>query len=184
MNDKLVGKIKGFEIELNNHLEHLKVFCDHGVQVEGWLKGELIQFLHQERSQGRISNFDREVRYKVGKKKVDFCIEILESNETEHYWIEIKHWLIGKQKKYTLNCNFYFTDPTAVGIFPDVEKLRSISQGYKYLIILTTANPGDKDWDAGIKTFNTKFSPCHLKSVNSPPDNSPKAYYLGLLKIS
>ncbi len=70
-----------------------------------------------------------------------------------------------------------------MGIRHDAEKLSGISDGCKYLLILTTANPGVNDWSAGVKKFNKKFSPIQLKSLTNTSD-FPNFYYLGLLKIS
>ena len=34
-----------FRVILDAHDKHLECFCRYGVQVEGWLKGELLNFL-------------------------------------------------------------------------------------------------------------------------------------------
>ena len=67
----------------------LRCFCDRGVQVEGWFKGEMLAFLERERA-----DFDREVKIGPDRKKIDFQVTLL----SEPARIELKHWLIGNQK--------------------------------------------------------------------------------------
>jgi hypothetical protein len=57
---------------------------------------------------------------------VDFKVRIPTSSGVLEVWIELKHWLIGRQQGKTYNAQFYFTDPR-VGIKPDAEKLCCIS---------------------------------------------------------
>jgi hypothetical protein len=90
--------------------------------------------------------------------------------------------LIGYQKGTSYNAQFYFGDPSSVGIKSDVEKLSGISNGGKILLILTTANPGNGDWSTGVNKFNRKFSPLRLRSLTNPAD-FPKFYHLGLLEV-
>lgn len=44
-------------------LRHGLLICyrKYGVQIEGWLKGELLYFLDREKATGRLLGFDREV---------------------------------------------------------------------------------------------------------------------------
>ena len=83
---------------LDRHDRHLECFCQYGVQVEGWLKGELLCFLDSEKAAGRIVNFDREVRLDIGRKRIDLRLEIPAGRAVLNAWIELKHWLIGSQK--------------------------------------------------------------------------------------
>ena len=57
-----------------------------------------------------------------------------------------------------------------------------IKEGSKYLLILTAANPGEKDWSSGVAKFNERFSPLSLEPLTNPAD-FPRAYYLGLLEV-
>ncbi|MDO9098258.1 MAG: hypothetical protein Q7U60_09065, partial [Candidatus Methanoperedens sp.] len=157
----------------------LNCFCKYGVQLEGWLKGELLTFLDNEKNAGKIAHFDREVIVGLGRKKTDLKVR---TNSNEEAWIELKHWLIGSQRGTQYNAQFYFGDPSSVGIKPDVEKLSQLSNGTKYLLILTTANPSLNNWSTGVDKFNSKFSPLRLKSLTTPTD-FPSFYYLGLLEI-
>ena len=172
-----------FKEILDSKEEILNCFCKYGVQVEGWLKGELLYFLDGEKSAERIAHFDREVLIGIGKRKVDFKVEMSTGSGTLEAWIELKHWLIGDQKGTPYNAQFYFKDPSSVGIKPDVEKLNEIPDGEKFLLILTAKNPGMDDWSTGVDRFNEKFSPLHVESLTTPAD-FPDFYYLGLLKVA
>ena len=54
MNSELVEErlkelISAFKKDLDSKHEQLNCFCKHGVQLEGWLKGELIYFLEKQK---------------------------------------------------------------------------------------------------------------------------------------
>ena len=181
--DHLKDLIARFKEILNSKTGGLDCFCKYGVQLEGWLKGELLCFLDNEKATGKLADFDREVSLGVGRKKVDLMVKIQTSSGVLETWIELKHWLIGYQKGSRYNAQFYFGDPGSVGIKPDVKKLSEISSGSKFILILTTANPGMDDWTTGVEKFNSKFSPLHLESLTNPAE-FPSSYLLGLLKIS
>jgi len=182
--DYVKGLVARFREGMDSKEELLKCFCRYGVQLEGWLKGELLCFLDREKEMGRLADFDREVSLGIGRKKVDFKVEILTNSSLLEAWIELKHWLIGYQRGTKYNAQFYFGDPSsAAGIKPDVEKLNDISNSTKFLLILTTANPGTNDWSAGVDNFNKKFRPLYLKSLTDPIEY-PSFYFLGLLEIS
>lgn len=161
----------------------LSCFCKYGIQSEGWLKGELLCFLDNEMAMGSLADFDREVSPPgMGRKKVDFKVRMSTSSGILGAWIELKHWLIGYQKGVKYGSQFYFGDTSSAGIKPDVEKLSEISNGGRFLVILTTKNPGKDDWLTGINNFNKKFSPLHVKNLTNTAD-FPTFYYLGLLKV-
>ena len=182
LEDDLKDLVVRFKEVLDSKEGHLNCFCKYGVQLEGWLKGELLYFLDNEKSAGRIAHFDREVSTGMERKKVDLKIKISTSSAALEAWIELKHWLIGYQRGTPYNAQFYFGDSSSVGIKPDAEKLSGISNGGKFLLILTTANPGINDWSTGVNKFNRKFSPLHLRSLTNPAD-FPNFYYLGLLEV-
>jgi len=180
--DHLKDLIVRFKEILNSKTGLLDCFCKYGVQLEGWLKGELLCFLDNEKATGKLASLDREVSLGVGRKKVDLMVKIQTSSGALEAWIELKHWLIGYQKGSRYNAQFYFGDSSSVGIKPDVEKLSEISSGGKFILILTTANPGMDDWTTGVDKFNRKFSPLHLERLTNPAE-FPSSYFLGLLKI-
>lgn len=181
-NNQLQNIVLHFRRIMESHQKHLEHFCDHGVQLEGWLKGEFLCFLEDYKSMGRMVNFDREVRFGGSKRKIDFCLEIPGAILSSYVWIELKHWLIGFQKGYKLNPIFYFTDPSSVGIKPDVDKLMSIKEGDRYLLILCTANPGTEEWLRGVTKFNDKFTNSRIESLTNPAE-FPRSYFLGLLRV-
>ena len=154
----------------------LLCYRKYGVQIEGWLKGELLHFLDGEKSSGRLRDFDREVSFGQGRKRIDIR---LKSENGEDIWVELKHWLIGEQKGVRYDSGFYFRDPSSVGIKPDVEKLQ-LASGDRYLLILATGNPGARGWTNGVKQFNCKFAPLRISSLTDPRD-FPDHYFLGLL---
>lgn len=172
-----------FKEVLKSKEDILECFCKYEVQLEGWLKGELLYFLHREKDAGRISHFDREVPMGMGRKRVDFKVGMAANSGGLEAWIELKHWLIGDQKGIPYNAQFYFGDPSSVGIKSDAEKLNAIADGSKFLLVLTTANCGISDWLAGVDKFNRKFSSFYLESLTSPFD-FPSSFYLGLLKLT
>lgn len=182
----LDNKLLNIVLELKNHFDGKKeimgCFCNQGVQLEGWLKGELLYLFSNFKKSGDLSDFDREVKSPISNQKIDFRIEFQKGNGNIIFWLEIKHWLIGYQKGYKYNANFYFGDPTSVGIKPDVEKLSVIKSDNKYMLILTTANPGREDWLNGIQKFSNKFSNFKIESLTDP-NEFEDFYFLGLLKI-
>ena len=168
---------------LDAHESHLKSFCSHGVQVEGWLKGEFLGFLEQQEAEGMIMSFNREEKVnRDERKKVDFRIRLTTETGTEYVWLELKHWLIGKQRGVKYDASFYFGDPTAVGIIEDAKKLTKVPDEGKYILILATANPGDDNWQKGVVKFNQKFTPISIESLVQPKD-FPDHYSIGLLKV-
>lgn len=181
-NNQLLNIVLHFRRIMERHQKHLEHFCDHGVQLEGWLKGEFLCFLEDYKSMVGMVNFDREVRFGGSKRKIDFCLEIPAAILSSYVWIELKHWLIGTQKRYKLNPNFYFTDSSSVGIKPDVDKLMSIKEGDRYLLILCTANPGTEDWVRGVTKFNDKFTNSRIKPLTDPAE-FPPYYFLGVLQV-
>ncbi len=171
-----------FKDYLNSKEGILRCFNSQEVQLEGWFKGELLYFLSNLKDLKEVNNFNKEVKSPVSNQKIDFQLELIVNKKNEVFWLEIKHWLIGYQKGYKYNANSYFRDPTSVGIKPDVEKLVRIKSGNKYMLILTTANPGKEDWYNGIQKFNNKFYNLRIESLTDP-DDFKDSYFLGLLKI-
>ena len=178
----MLGKAHLLDIvsDFRNVLERrpgiLKSFCRHGVQIEGWLKGEILHLLDTKKAEGALPDFDREVAFGQGRRRIDLKLTGVNDGDT---WIELKHWLIGYQKGTRYSAGFYFGDPSSVGIRPDVEKLQ-LARGHKFIMVLATANPGADGWRDGIETFNRKFSPLQVNPLTDPTD-FPEYYFLGLL---
>lgn len=182
IDQKLVKIIYLLRNYLDTKKEILTCFCSHGVQLEGWFKGELLFFFSNLKSSKDILDIDREVKSPVANNKIDFKLELQTDNQSDTVWIELKHWLIGYQKGYKYNSQFYFGDPTSVGIKSDAEKLTNIKSNNKYMLIVTTANPGINDWYNGVQKFNNKFSNLKIESLTDPSEFND-FYFLGLLKI-
>ena len=175
---QMVELVKRFQEVLDARRGILECFCNYGVQLEGWLKGELLYFLDAEKAGGRLYDFDREVGFGQGRKRID--IKITGENGLVT-WVELKHWLIGHQKGYKYDAGFYLRDRSWVGIKPDVEKLK-LTSGSKFVLTLATTNPGAKDWFCGVEAFNRKFSPLRISPMTDPAD-FPSQYFLGLLAV-
>lgn len=158
--------------------DRMRCFCKYGSQLEGWFKGELLFLLDSAIVSGEVVGCNREVRTAAGN--VDLVVKTRDGRTN---WIELKHWLIGRQGTYSYGASFYFGDPTSVGISRDVDKLRQLSAGgQRYMLILATANPGVEDWTRGVSKFNEKFAPLHVSPMTNPPDY-PEWYFLGLLRV-
>jgi len=181
LEDDIERLVIRFKKNLDTREELLECFCRHGVQLEGWLKGEFLYFLHKEKSMGKLVDFDREVTVGNSRKKVDFRVRMPTSSLDA--WIELKYWLIGYQKGTRYGAVFYFGDASSVGIKPDVEKLSRIPGGGKFVLVLAVANPGVHEWSTGVEKFNRKFSPLYLKSLTDPAEFT-RSYFLGLLSLS
>ena len=175
--NRLQAFVHGFADYLKQRPDPLTCFTSLGVQVEGWLKGELLTFLAHEVDQQRIGAFDREVKTGDGRKKVDVTISFSGDDQS---WIELKHQLIGIQKGVSYTAEWYLKD-TANGILADVQKLAALNTATRYVLILATANPRSSDWQSAVTAFNHKFEH-EIVSLTEPAD-FPDAFFLGLLHV-
>ena len=176
---QVMGLVNRFREVLDARRNVLECFSAYGVQLEGWLKGELLYFLHTEKLGGRLYDFEREVSFEQSsRRKIDLKIT---DNNGHTMWVELKHWLVGDQKGTRYGAGFYLKDPSSVGIRPDVEKLKRVNGG-KYVLTLATANPGMEGWSTGVEEFNRKFPPLRIVSMTDPKD-FPSQYFLGLLSV-
>lgn len=175
---ELLDLVDEFRTYLDSKKEQLKAFSKYEVQVEGWLKGELLTFLDKEVG-GIIVNFEKEVKIpnSTKRKKIDLRLT-LSKNENNDTWIELKHWHIGYQKGVKYNVSGYFTDPG--NIIKDIEKLQKVN-GEKFLLVLSTPKPSSKEWNDGIDKFSRKYN-FGIKSLTDP-SNYPDHYFLGLIAI-
>jgi len=167
--------VKKLGHEFDRMQDRMRVFCEQGVQVEGWFKGEFLYCLNLLAEEGSISSFDRERKGPSGVTDI-----YIEENGKCH-WGELKHWLIGKQKGKEYGPSFYFGHNNYA--YKDVEKLNAINKPDKrWLLILCTASPDQGSWSNSIEKFNERFSPFWLSSQASPP-SVVGSYYLGLLEV-
>jgi hypothetical protein len=164
LEDHLKDLVIRFKEVLDSNERILNCFCKYGVQMEGWLKGELLYFLDNEKNVGRIAHFDREVLTGIRRKRVNLKIKVSTSSGALEAWIELKHWLVGYQREIPYNAQFYFGDSSSVGIKPDAEKLSEISNDSKFLLILTTANPVLMIGQLGLTSLTKSFLLFALKA--------------------
>jgi len=179
----LQSVVTHFRVILDQHDKHMKCFDEHAVQVEGWLKGELLPFFDSEVGNRRLVDFHTEVT--CGHGRVDYRLIVPDGLIAVEVWIELKHFQIGWQGNDRWTASNYFTDKS-IGIYSDVVKLTKIASGDKYVIILATKNPEyekNGDWSQGVDKFNQKFAPLQIKSLTNPSD-FPQSYFVGLLEVT
>src|SRR5438034_9828525 len=94
---------------LGEHVGHLRSFYRAESQSEGGFKGEMIVLLDEMKRAGKLAGFEygREHTVAGTRRKYDFVI----AAEGATHAVEIKAWLIGKQKEDTYDAYWYFTDP-------------------------------------------------------------------------
>ena len=148
------NNIKSFyEKLINGKKEYLKLFSRLQIQIEGWFRGELMNYL--DGPDHNMTTENREVLLNdKERKKADLKVEF----DKKPYWIELKHLLVenqkgnkksdGKQKGNNFSLNFYFYSGTYVT--NDIEKLEnelksSQETSYKYVLAFVSTNyPEDK----------------------------------------
>ena len=180
--DYLLSIITQFRLTLDSHERQLECFDRYAIQVEGWLKGELVCLFDSEKLAKRLDEFGVEVKCNSGRKKVDLFLKL----HSTAIWIELKHWQIGYQGEDRWKASDYFgSGPKGIGIYDDVEKLSKIPDGDKYILILATKNPEYDEpgnWEKGLDKFNHKFAPLHINSYLNPSD-FPPPYFVSLLEV-
>ncbi len=180
--DYLQSIVTRFRVILDEHDRHLKCFDQYAVQVESWLKGELLPFFENEMTDGRLVDFNTEVASGTGR--VDYRLIVPDGPIATEVWIELKHFQIGRQGEQRWIASSYFGNKS-IGIYDDVDKLNKIASGDKYILILATKNPEfeeNGDWSKGVDRFNHKFMPLQIRSLTDP-SNFPQSYFLGLLEV-
>ena len=153
-NNEFEHEISSFYNELiNSKKEYLQLFSKLQIQIEGWFRGELMNYFdgpdHNMTTENREVLLNDEER-----KKADLKIEF----DKTSYWLELKHLLVGyqkgnkkpedKQAGNNFSLNFYFYSGTY--ITNDIEKLENVSKSsqetaYKYVLAFVSTNyPEDK----------------------------------------
>ena len=99
--------------------EYLSLFSKLQIQIEGWFRGELMNYFEHHNIE--MSTENREIRINEdSRRKVDLKIQI----DNEFSWIELKHILVGYQIEQPFSLDFYFKDKTYIST--DIEKLELI----------------------------------------------------------
>ena len=190
MDEELKALVSRFAEYLRRSEQKLRCFHKYESQVEGWFKGELIYFLDQEKLEGRLPNFEREKKLyiHVGDKRkrmqIDFVLHFAETDRSRDSWVELKHW-IGTQNNTNFSPSQYFRVPSkrSDSCAQCVERLLAIPEdGDKFMLVPFTPKPGSKDWNAGVRDFNTMFAPLAVRSLTNP-DDYPDYFFLGLLRV-
>ena len=181
----MMDVVARFRMVLDAHDMHMKLFDLHAVQVEKWLQGELLPFFDADKTDGKLLNYWPESwpqsRTGPSRKRIDYELELLDGTVMTKVWIELKHFQIGFQKRVYYKASGYFASKS-YGVHDDVAKLREVTVGDKYILVLATKNPGRYDWSRGVDKFNEKFSPLRIQSHTDPSD-FPATYFLGLLEV-
>ena len=137
-NRKFEDVIKNFYTYLKeNKQEYLLLFSRLQIQIEGWFRGELMNYLDQPKNDMSYKN--REVPLNDDEKgKVDLKIQF----NDEIYWIELKHILVGYQIKTPISLGFYFTkDQYVDGDFEKFKKIKkSVKTQYGYSLVFISTN--------------------------------------------
>lgn len=153
--------------------DRLECFYRREVQVEGWLKGEILFLLDRLQQAEKIIGFDREVRSRLGRKTIDIAIDL----ESGRHWVELKHWLIGRQKGVSWRVPAYIT-----GLEEEFRKYEAVgAKDRGWVLVLCIASPGPEQWNESIKQFNKEYRPWKLVARTAPSDY-PRLYFLGLLQ--
>ena len=131
--DKLENDIMEFyKILINNKKEYLQLFSKLQIQIEGWFRGELMNYFNEHVHE--LTNKNREVppcdmgnnngqkpdMESNERQKVDLRLEL----DGKHYWIELKHILIGYQITTPISLGFYFSDKAYID--NDIKKLAQV----------------------------------------------------------
>ena len=134
--------------------EYLMLFSDLQIQIEGWFRGELMNYLKNEKI--KMTVYNREVPINDNnRRKVDLRIEV----NNEFYWIELKHILVGCQKNDIYKLEFYFSNNAY--IHNDIKKLQEIDKsnerqhGYS-LAFISTNYSCDKCKNPKFEEINSK----------------------------
>ena len=107
-----------------NKREYLTLFSDLQIQIEGWFRGELMNFLRNNNIGITVKNRESRIN-DCTHKKADFKLEFT----NKIYWIELKHLLVGYQLDSSFSLKFYFYKNTY--IYNDIKKLQDVDHSDK-----------------------------------------------------
>jgi len=112
------------------------------VQVEGWLKGELIWLFGQLKDGGVIENWRCECRIeKSSKKRLDFKLAL----DGKDAALEVKT-AIRQQKGISYDLRWYAQQNS--GFFPpDIRKLAAYPAAHRYLLVFAYPACPTSEWD-------------------------------------
>ena len=137
-----------------NKKDYLMIFSDLQIQIEDWFRGELMNYLKNEKIKMTVYNREAPINDN-SRRKVNLRIEV----NNEFYWIELKHILVGCQKNDIYKLEFYFSNNAY--IHNDIKKLQEIDKsnerqhGYS-LAFISTNYSCDKCKNPKFKEINWK----------------------------
>jgi len=162
-----------FRNHLKGKRKQIDCFDTYAFQAEGWLKGELVFALHKIKEEGTILDFYREFTA-LGRKKIDLAVDLSDGR----HWIELKHWLIGKQKDQEWGPNAYVSD-----LENEITKLKAVKAGHNgWIAVLCTRKPNVEQFNTAINRSNREYAPCKLVVIDDP-NNYSLEYYFAAIKI-
>ncbi len=134
--------------------EYLMLFSDLQIQIEGWFRGELMNFLRNNNIDITVKNRESRINDET-RKKADLKLEFT----NEIYWIELKHLLVGCQLNNTYPLGFYFNKNSY--IYNDIKKLQEVDNSdkrqHRYsLAFISTNYTCDKCRNTKFKKIITK----------------------------
>jgi hypothetical protein len=128
---------------------YLQLFSDLQIQREGWFSGELMNYFNDHVHKMAPENREVRVFYQGNKKYkvIDFRIDV----NGQSCWIELKHILIGNQKKYNLRdsqekrenkfpLKFYFNIKNPSSVAKDVAKLNELKLDPAFVLAFISVN--------------------------------------------
>ena len=121
--ESLMGRFYSSLKEVNKR-DYLMLFSDLQIQIEGWFRGELMNFLKNNNIDITVKNRESRIN-NCTHKKADFKLEFTD----EIYWIELKHLLVGYQLDNLFPLKFYFYKNTY--IYNDIKKLQEVAHSDK-----------------------------------------------------
>lgn len=162
---------------LRHHLrsrpDQLLCFANYKFQAEAWLKAEWIRVLDELKRQGRIQDLDREFKVTTGKL-IDITIDL----DDGRYWIELKHWYLGRQKGHVWRPRDFIFE-----LENEFEKFETVKAGDRaWVAALCTNNPGTDAWIAALDEFNQENAPWTVEPIDKPA-SYPSNYFLGILHV-
>ncbi|PYB68566.1 hypothetical protein DMB44_04325 [Thermoplasma sp. Kam2015] len=155
-NNKFEEQVEDFyNYLIKEKCEYLQLFSTLEIQIEGWFRGELMRYF--KRNKIELTVYNREV--KNNGNIIDFKI----NTDAQEYWIELKHILVGKQKKGTFTLNSYFSKNYFIA--KDLNKLILSENPEKKVYVLSFVSVNNIKIRASNKINNSNDLISQLKGI-------------------
>lgn len=153
-------------------LERVVAMSRAEVQVEGWFKGELIWLFTKLEKHGSVKSWDRESPTGIGRGKVDFRVELVNTASI----IEIKAAFCGRQRGQVWKLKQYV-------VVPDIKRLVPIHADNRYIVFFAYPAPDRVEWCAVVDQINAKVPGIYVNIARC--DQSPEGELsIGWLHVS